>query len=375
MSSHRILMVGTFDPTFGRNRQLVRLAGRCGWDVDLRSASVWGVDKVAAATRGRFVTALRAVVVYLRIAATLIVAALPGRRPDVVLVPHPSQIDAVIVGLLCRIFRLPMVIDYFVSLHETVVVDRKLVQPRSLIARMLFRCDSWAARLADVVLVDTPEDAEAFAEATSTPLTKWHVVWVGADPTVFFERPEVVVEPRSVLFYGTYIPLQGIEHIVRAATMMPRDWRIRLVGDGQLRPEIERLVVDTGAPVELVDQVPEVELPALIASSMVCLGVFGSGDKTRRVVPNKVFQCMAVGRPVVTGDTPAVAILGSAVERVPLADPAAITAAVQRLMDDPVRREALARRARHEFNERFADEAVAPLFARALFATLGADTE
>lgn len=366
-----MLMVGTFDPAFGRNRQIVRLATMVGWDVTVRSASAWGNDKVAAASAGRVRTALRMAVAYVRIVATLVVAAVPGRRPDVVVVPHPSQIDAVVVGVLCRVLRLRLVIDFFVSLHETVVVDRGLVSARSPLATLLRRCDAWAAGLADVILADTPEDADEFARVTGTPRTKWHVVWVGADPGVFVERPDVTVEPRSVLFYGTYIPLQGIEHIVRASLLMSRDWRVRLVGSGQLRPDIERLVAELGARVEIVDQVPETDLPALIASSMVCLGVFGEGAKTARVVPNKVFQCMAVGRPIVTGDTPAVATLGAAVERVPVGDPAAIAAAVSKLMDDPVRREALARRARQTFVDRFDDVAVAPLLERALATVSG----
>ena len=361
-----MLMVGTFDPAFGRNRQLARLARMLGWQVTVRSASAWGDDKVAAASRARVLIALRAGFAYVRLVGVLLAASLPGRRPHVVLVPHPSQIDAVVVGSLCKVLRLPVVIDFFVSLHETVVTDRGLVSERSPVAAVLRKCDAWAARLADAVITDTPEDADAFAAATGTLRAKWHVVWVGADPAIFTERPDIAVEPRSVLFYGTYIPLQGIDHIVRASLLMPRDWRIRLVGGGQLRPDIERLVSETGARVELVDQVPETQLPSLIASSSVCLGVFGAGEKTRRVIPNKVFQCMAVGRPVVTGDTPAVAALGASVERVPLADPAAIAAAVQKLMDDPVRREALARRARQTFVDRFDDVAVAPSLERAL---------
>ncbi|MFM7411301.1 MAG: hypothetical protein ACKO3L_11000, partial [Actinomycetota bacterium] len=62
MKSRRMLMIGTFDPAFGRNRQLVRLATMLGWQVSLRSVSAWGDDKVAAASRGRVLTALRAAV-------------------------------------------------------------------------------------------------------------------------------------------------------------------------------------------------------------------------------------------------------------------------------------------------------------------------
>jgi polysaccharide pyruvyl transferase WcaK-like protein len=361
-----ILMVGTFDSDFGRNRQLVRLAHINGWSVRQCSFDAWG-DKVAAVSKGRVRTAVRLMGAYLRIIGVVLGAGLRfGGRPRAVLVGHPSQVDALVVGLLCKLLRLPMVIDFFVSLHETVVEDRALVARGSLVAKGLRRVDKIAARWADVVLADTPHDADAFADATGTDREKWRVVWVGADPAHFGPRPDVAVEPRSVLFYGTYIPLQGIESIIRASLVMPADYRVKLVGSGQQRADMEKLALSLSAPVEFVDQVPEQELSRHIASAMVCLGVFGVGDKTQRVIPNKVFQCLAVGRPVVTGDTPAVDAIGSVVERVPVGDPNAIAVAVQRLMEDPVRREAMARAGVEHFAKNFSDEAVASQFEDAI---------
>ena len=365
-----ILMIGSFDPMFGRNRQLFRLAELNGWSVRQRSFDHWG-DKVAVASGGKLRSGLRLLGAQARVVGSLFVAGVRiGRRPKLVLVPHPSQIDAITVGVMCKLLRLPMVIDYFVSLHETVVDDRRLVSTTSPLAGALRRVDAWAARLADMVLVDTPEDAEAFAQSTGTDRDKWRVVWVGADRANFAPRDDVAVEPRSVLFYGTYIPLQGIENIIHASLVMPADYRVRIVGDGQERSEMESLAARLSAPVEFIDPVPEGELSRLIAGSMICLGVFGAGDKTQRVIPNKVFQCLAVGRPVVTGDTPATERLAGVVDRVPVADPQAIAAAVQRLMEDPVRREALALKGRAYFEANFSDGAVAPLFGQAMRSAL-----
>ena len=56
---------------------------------------------------------------------------------------------------------------------------------------------------------------------------------------------------------------------------------------------------------EFVPSRPPAELAHLIGQSDVCLGVFGGGEKTQRVIPNKVFDALACERPVITGDTPA----------------------------------------------------------------------
>ncbi len=42
-----------------------------------------------------------------------------------------------------------------------------------------------------------------------------------------------------------------------------------------------------------------------IAKSDLCLGIFGNTEKTTRVIPNKVFP-LAMKKPIITGDTPAI---------------------------------------------------------------------
>ena len=49
--------------------------------------------------------------------------------------------------------------------------------------------------------------------------------------------------------------------------------------------------------VRWIPWVPAAELPALVAGHDVCLGIFGTGDKALRVVPNKVFQGAAPAVP------------------------------------------------------------------------------
>ncbi|MEB3198408.1 MAG: methyltransferase domain-containing protein [Candidatus Sericytochromatia bacterium] len=363
----RVLMLGTFDPEFPRNRQLLRLLAQLGCQVECCALPLWGADRVADLTQRRWQRVAASVTLAWRLPMRLLgFIWRHHRRPDWVLVPHPAQLDAGVIGLLCRLLRVPLVVDFFVSLHETVVLDRRLIRPGSPLALGLQWADSAAARLADVLLADTPENADHFSACTGTPRRRWRVLPIGVDAAHFAPRPERDSMPATVLFYGTYIPLHGIETIVRAACLLPPHYRVQLLGDGQQRPAIEALVRELSAPVEMLAAVPETQLADRIAQAQVCLGIFGEGPKAQRVIPNKVLQCLAVGRPVITAETPAVACLGEAVTRVAAADPVRLAAAIHALMADAPRRAHQLQTGLVLVQARFSDEALAPSLAEAL---------
>jgi glycosyltransferase involved in cell wall biosynthesis len=135
-------------------------------------------------------------------------------------------------------------------------------------------------------------------------------VWVGAETAIFppaakgLERERKTLE---VLFYGQLIPLHGVQTIVLAARLL-RDLPIHfvLIGSGQEAPLVRRLLDEQ--PLANLEWHPWVEYERLseaIERADVCLGIFGRSEKAARVIPNKVFQVIAAGRPLVTRDSPA----------------------------------------------------------------------
>jgi glycosyltransferase involved in cell wall biosynthesis len=80
-----------------------------------------------------------------------------------------------------------------------------------------------------------------------------------------------------------------------------------LVGLGQLRSEIEKKIKEQGLNnVRLMDWIPYNQLSQKMAEADLLLGIFGDSDKAKRVIPNKLFQALAVGKPALTADTPAI---------------------------------------------------------------------
>jgi glycosyltransferase involved in cell wall biosynthesis len=133
----------------------------------------------------------------------------------------------------------------------------------------------------------------------------------------------------AVLFVGKLIPLHGLETILGAARLAP-DLDFRIVGSGQLGP----LLGERPANVEHVAWVEYEDLPQELHRAACALGIFGTSAKASRVIPNKVFQALACGTPVVTADTPAARELlhdGESALLVPPADPEALADAIRRV--------------------------------------------
>jgi glycosyltransferase involved in cell wall biosynthesis len=126
-------------------------------------------------------------------------------------------------------------------------------------------------------------------------------------------------------------PAHGLRQL-EAARLAP-ELRFRIVGSGQRKS----LLHAPPANVERRAWVDYDRLPDELHQAGCALGIFGTSAKARRVIPNKVFQALACGTPVVTADTPAARELLTDEESallVPPGDPNALVAALRRLASD-----------------------------------------
>jgi glycosyltransferase involved in cell wall biosynthesis len=140
-----------------------------------------------------------------------------------------------------------------------------------------------------------------------------------------------------VLFYGQFIPLHGIPVIVEAARLLRDesiDWL--LIGTGQEAARVRTMIDREPLPrLRWIEWAEYPELLRQIANADLCLGIFGTSDKAASVIPNKVFQTLAMLKPLITRDSAAIRELiatpSALVQLVPPGDACALAEAVTRI--------------------------------------------
>jgi len=171
---------------------------------------------------------------------------------DVVIVGYMGQFDVLAIWPFALIRGVPICWDVFISLYDTVVIDRKLVSQNSIIAGFFYLLEWVASRAASQLLLDTRSHAEYFEQLYRLPPHSVRHVYVGAEIDVFRRGKTALQKSKgifTVLFYGQFIPLHGIDIIVRAVKIIEKSTeniRWIIIGEGQEQPHIDEFIKKAG---------------------------------------------------------------------------------------------------------------------------------
>jgi glycosyltransferase involved in cell wall biosynthesis len=327
-----ILWWGRSDPGYSRNQILLNLLNESGWSVE-----------------------------YFHPASSLLCRAQAfiqrPRKPALIWVPCFRQRDMHSALYWARRWRCPLIFDPLISAYQKEVFEKEKWGAEARPARRLWAWESSLFQQADMVIADTRLHAQFYIDTFALNPDKVSVIYVGADDTIF--RPVAVdasSSPIEVLFYGSFLPLQGPDVIIDAAMEMENkkiQWV--LLGDGDLKPRLETRARDL-PNVRFEQWMPYEYLPRRLARAHILLGIFGTTPKAAMVIPNKVYQSMAVGRPLITRRSdaypPEVQDAG-VVGWVPAGDARSLAAQVSRMAADPQALVDCGRETRHLYDRYF----------------------
>lgn len=203
-----------------------------------------------------------------------------------------------------------LIVDHMMSPYASLVYERRALKEGGLAARLVYIYEKSVLSAADLVLTDTSVHKEYFQSLFRLPVDRVVAVPVGADEELFIpvvESDEAKRKtPFEVLFYGSFLPLHGVDVILEAAARLrEQPIQFRLIGGqkGSLRTfddTVRALRLDN---VVHMDWVPMESLPRLIADADIGLGgPFGRTAQGQRVVTGKTLQFLAMGKPVIVGE-------------------------------------------------------------------------
>lgn len=340
----KVCYLGPYDPGYSRNR------------VILKGLKKNGVEVIECNSRScnRFLDYINIFKKLLKLRYNVIMVGARGKYYGQPLMP-----------IISRITRKLIVFDAILTLYETQVVDRRNVDRGSFKAKFLYHLDNSALHNANLVLSDTNAHSKYYSSFYGVEFNKFRRVLVGSDDEVFYPRPNNENDCFLVMFWGGFIPLQGVQYIIQAAKLLENenDIKFEIRGFGQTYNEV--LELSKSLKIKNVtfvsNWIPYEALPNHIAKADVCLGIFGGTEKAKRVIPNKTVEALAMKKPLITGNSPAAREIlkdGENCILVPMANPKALAEAILILKEDKKLRDKIAENGYRLFKERFTPKAI-----------------
>ncbi|MBN2471822.1 MAG: glycosyltransferase [Anaerolineae bacterium] len=328
-----VCYLGTFDPTYTRNRVIRAGLEARGWKVSM----------------AQLPTGLN-----LRRSLPLLWRTMreEARQCDALIVAEHNQLLAPLAVMLGRLLGKPVIVDYIVGLYESRVLDNNAAKERQWRNRSWRALDTWNMAAAKGAFTDTSRHKAAFLEQVGTAARGLAVVPVGVDAE-WLDAPNGISDtgrndPLLVQFYGNFNPFHGTEVILRALSWLNTDPRFRfeMIGRGPKHQDALKRAALLGLQnLTFVDPPSTPDLIPMVGRADICLGVFARRTKTDYVVPHRIMECLALGKPVITAASAAIDEYftpGEDLITVPPSNPGDLARTIRRLADQPDLRERVA---------------------------------
>ncbi len=203
----------------------------------------------------------------------------------------------------------PLIFDHMMSPYDSLLNERKIFKKGRPIEKLIYLYEKSILKYSDVILTDTTIHRKYFANLFKEQQEKIYALHVGTDENLFKNLPsDNEVKKKDffeVFFYGTFLPLHGIDIILKAASIVKdRPIRFTLIG-GKKKYLLDFYEIKKRLKLKNVihkERVDYEQLPSMISESDLCLGgPFGNTGQARRVVSGKTFQFLAMGKPTIVG--------------------------------------------------------------------------
>mgnify|MGYP006367427787 CR=1 FL=1 len=246
---------------------------------------------------------------YVSYMAAAIVAAPFIQKADIVISTSPQFFNGLAGYVVSRMKRAPWVLEIRDLWPESILAVGAI--KNRFIIHLLEWLELFAYRQADRI-VPVTDAFQRYIEGKGIPKEKITVIKNGADLTLY--KPvtgtnrlaeSLGIQGKFVAAYlGTHGMAHHLETVLYAAQRLREypDIVLILAGDGAERQRLAALRNELGLDnVLMLDQQPKEQMPWLWALSDVSLILLKKSDLFKTVIPSKIFESMAMEKPIILG--------------------------------------------------------------------------
>ncbi len=304
------------------------------------------------------------------------------RRVDVVISTSPQFFNGLAGYVVSRLKSAPWVLEIRDLWPESIIAVGAIRNPS--VIKWLERMEMFAYRHADCI-VPVTDAFRRYMLDRGVPDHKIHVIKNGVDLRFYQQPAEADAEVEGLQlqgkfvasYFGTIGMAHHLETILDAARELEdqKDIVFLVVGDGAEREKLVAMRDEMGlSNVQIVGQQPKRRMPALWALSGASLVLLKKSDLFKTVIPSKIFESMAMRKPVILGvEGESKGIIEAAGAGICIApeDSAALARAVLKLCREPELRSRLGENGHRHATEHFDRAVLAQRFAALLEALPG----
>lgn len=237
----------------------------------------------------------------------IIYKVLKDNKIDVVIL-YSAPTNGLQLILAARRLGIPVLFKSIDVLHK--LAPKVLALPTLL-------AEKWVYRHVDKILAITPALKRYVIKHGANP-DKVGILPLGIDlqcpAGATGRQPEGFTDKTGIqhpvmIFSGSLRWFSGLDNLIKMMPMLTAripGIELLVIGSGVQRPELEKMVQDTGIVdcVKIIGLVPHTDVPKWIDKADIGVLTFPVNDVTRDVLPMKVLQYMAQGKPVVANPLP-----------------------------------------------------------------------
>lgn len=235
----------------------------------------------------------------------------------VFVLPMNTSVISIVEIFFAKLFRKKIVVDYYISMYDTLVNDRKRVKENSSKAKVTLTKDRLLLNLADIVIFLNKSESQYYQKIAGLTLNQGKVriipLCIDYKRDLFDSKSESDDMGFNVCWWGTYIPLHGLENIIKSFSFIGHDnIKLFIFGNSEEKSRpYQELVNDLGLNkrVKIINDHSFSNgklAPFLKSKCDLALGNFGSSEKAKTVLVNKLVDSLSLGLPCLTRETSAI---------------------------------------------------------------------